>query len=347
MVSGDSMLGGRCWLVLYTLSLAFQCVLGLVAQSPNSITQPSQPSLSATSSIFPNVGASPEAPLAFKVEYRFNQGGATFDRIAFMNTMIRGIFAMIKWPWNAGTTTVVELPARFGISMKFLPLRSGPRLMTKHMAWTIEEIFDILVEHVCYSTGNFQVNANWDEDTVAFGSLAVTAPTLALTTLASGNMTDTSTIIRPDLESKTLPVNHTSEYLEVNEEIKFSLTYLQGGLVYHDVQVYNATLKALIQMLADTGPIWPMVATYNDMDDFTLSVRPISAKKGQGLTTYQAGVVLGWFPMSTESWGEQSGVIFINGKPRGIFCIDRGDRTNFLTSTRCNPDLNVYKMAKN
>ena len=272
-----------------------------------------------------------------------------------MNTMIRSIGSMTRWPWNTGTTAAVLLPSGYGVAMKFLPLRSGPGLRTKQIVWTVEEIFDILVQHDRYSTGTFQVNANWDEDTIALGSLALTGPTLPLS-----NVSDVSTIIEPDhSESKTLPFNHTSDerisntelsavqqnsYLEANEEdVQLQLKYLQGGAVYHDVQIYNATLKALMQIVANTGSIWPMVATYNDMDDFTLSVRSISVKKGRELTSDEAGQILSWFPMSTESWGEQAGVITVGGRARGILCVDRGDRTGFLTSVRCNPDLDVYE----
>lgn len=66
-----------------------------------------------------------------------------------------------------------------------------------------------------------------------------------------------------------------------------------------------------------------MIATYNDMSDFTLSVRSISVKKELQLETHQAEIALAAFPMSTESWGQQSGVITVGGKPRVFFVLTR------------------------
>ena len=280
-------------------------------------------------------------------------------------------------PWNRDYYAIQFSPT-YGIRIGFVSDRSGPGLQTKHVVWAHEELFDILVEHNRYSTGNIVVNSKWDADRLAVGT--VTTPgsgaILANATdvlpggLFSSNlkspimnttmsdMNDTSASPSLQLVNSTqskmrtiqLPAsNRTSESVssDLNEQdkIKLYLTYTPNGATFHDVQVYNASLKLLVRVaeVADqTGTIWPMVTTYNDRDDFTLSIGPVDFAKRSELSWGDTATVLAYMgmAMSTQGtpgrkWAELEGMIEADKILVGLFCIAKGDRTRWSPRDVC------------
>ena len=109
--------------------------------------------------------------------------------------------------------------------------------------------------------------------------------------------------------------------------------YRPNGATFRDVQIYNASLKLLIGIAeADNqrSTIWPIMFAYNDMDDFTLTLRPASLSGRSLLSWHDAAIVLGFLGehMSNEQpggkWAELDGIIQLDGIMTGVFCIEKG-----------------------
>ena len=136
-----------------------------------------------------------------------------------------------------------------------------------------------------------------------------------------------------------------SSNLEAQDRIQLHLTYTPGGAAFHDVQIYNASLQLLVQIaqVADQAEtIWPMISTYNDIDDFTLSVGPIGFAEHSELSWGDTATVLAYMGLAMTSqgtpgriWAEVEGIIAIDKILTGVLCIAKGDRTRSRPEAMC------------
>ena len=327
---------------------------------------------STTTSLSPE-----EPPLAFKVKYRWKEGGKSFDRLAFCNTIVENVAVLTAEPWNRDFYAIQFSPT-YNIRIGFVSDRSGPGLQAKHVVWAHEELFNILVEHDRYSIGNIVVNSNWDADRLAVGTITTpgsgsvlanasdvhTGPLITSnledpimnTTRSDMNETSPSPSLRlvnstqSEMRTIQLPaVNRTSHSVSSNlneqDRIQLHITYTPDGATFHDVQIYNASLKLLVriaQVADQQGTIWPIISTYNHMDDFTLSVGPVSFAKRSELSWGDTATVLAYMglAMSTQGtpgrmWAELEGTIETDKIFTGVFCIAKGDRTGWRPADVC------------
>ena len=316
-------------------------------------------------------------PLAFNVEYRWKEGGRSFDRLAFYNTIVENVAVLTAKPWNRDFYAIQFSPT-YNIRIGFVSDRSGPGLQAKHVVWAHEELFKILVEHDRYSIGNIVVNSDWDTGRLAVGTITTPGSgsvlanprnvhTGSLTTsnpenpimntpMSDINDTPPSPSLRlvnstqSEMRTIQLPVsNQTSDsvssHLNDQDRIQLHITYTPDGATFHDVQIYNASLKLLVriaQVADQQGTIWPMISTYNDMNDFTLSVGPVSFAKRSELSWGDTGTVLAYMgvAMSTQGtpgrmWAELEGIIETDKIFTGVFCIAKGDRTGWRPADAC------------
>ena len=319
-----------------------------------------------------------EPPSAFKVEYRWKEGGRSFDRLAFCNTIVENVAVLTAEPWNRDFYALQFSPT-YNIRIGFVSDRSGPGLQAKHVVWALDELFDILVEHDRYSVGNFVVNSNWDANRLAIGTITTTpgsAFVLANATDVLPGTPSTSNLKKPIMNPTTSDMNDTSpspslqlvnspqsktdtfhlpasnrtsgsvfSNLDTQDRIQLHITYTPNGATFHDVQIYNASLKLLVRIaqVADQhGTIWPMISTYNDMDDFTLSVGPVNFAKRSELSWGDTATVLAYMGLAMSSqgtpgriWAELEGIIETDKISTGVFCIAKGDRTRWEPADVC------------
>ena len=266
-------------------------------------------------------------------------------------------------PWNKAFRAILFEPY-FGIRISFLEDRAGPGLKAKHVVWALDDLFDILVEHDRYEIGSFYVNSNWDEGRMALGSVVVPGVSdpvpvkatderlhsLANSTLDNAIMNSTmsdrngtvSLGLHPDFLDtiSTLDQKPVSFLPALNLSSRvdhIDLTYRPNGAEFHDIQIYNASLKLLVRISEITNQqqtIWPMISTYNDMDDFTMTARPANFVKRSQLTWHDASQVIGYFAyyMSSQGgpqgrWAEVEGVVKTSdGLSLGVVCIEKGEK---------------------
>ena len=314
-----------------------------------------------------------DIPLAFRVKYNWKQGGKSFDHLAFCNTIVENVAVLTPDPWDRDTN-ILQFSATYQIRIGFVGDRSGPGLRLKYVVWPLVELFDILVEHDRFSVGNFVVNSNWDADRLAVGTITVPGSGFGLlngtdvlsirqsdnsimnTSMSCSN--DASPNPSPRLFNSTqsetrkiqLPaLNRTSASIssspDAEDRVQLHITYTPGGAVFHAVQIYNASLQLLVQIAQvanQDGTIWPLISTYNEMNDFTLSVGPTGFAKHSELSWGDTAIVLAYmgFSMSSQGtpgheWAKSGGIIETDKISTGVFCIAKGDRTSWGPATIC------------
>ena len=249
--------------------------------------------------------------------------------------------------WNADLN-IVKFPTNFGIHIQFVSDQLGEGMMTKHIIWALEEVFDIFVENNRYQTGTIIVNSNWWEDRLAIGSIRAstlssmkagnsTVPFAPIIELPHGQQVNTSDGIQVSTENHTASL---SAGLSNEPRVSFQLEYHENGASFPDYQIYNTTAKMMIKNAENDRkelPVWPQLSVFNGMANFTLSLRPISFKKRVFLTYRKAAFVLCFFPIDLSRYTELSGLVKIAGKPVGTLCVDKGDRRNWDVSKLCQP----------
>ena len=319
-----------------------------ISESNLGLTPLLRPSSIITSNLSQEV-----APDPFRVEYFWKDGGKTFDNYAFYNQMIENMAAIANLPWNE-STQVVRFSDTYDIQMQFVYDVSGPGMMTKHVVWALEEVFDILVEHNRYQTGTIEVNSNWWSDRLALGSITVPSKLSAnsdnLTEMISNSTGELARQAQIDTQNDTQlsATNQSINFLtRPNDDISitFAFSYRHASASIDIIQTYNATLRLLIKNAEaplQALNIWPVVSVYNDMDNFTLSVRPLSFQQQRTLSYHLTSLVLCLFPLNigvlgVNAYAELAGVINVLGKPTGLLCLDNGDRTGWDVSRLCQP----------
>ena len=261
--------------------------------------------------------------------------------------MLENLVSLVNAEWNS-TLQTIRFPVAFGIQMQFVSDRTGVGMKVKHVIWALEEIFDIFAENNLYATGTVIVNSNWWDDRLAIGSVKVVArPT--------SDVNQTTPSLIPSAETSDYDQLNTSDImplvngnqtspptisLTARTSVNFQLDFPQGGASFTDYQVYNATLKMMIknaEVDRKDLPVWPILSTYNDMDNFTMSIRPISFQKRSLLSYRVAQFVLCYWPMDMLRYSEMSGIATVGGKPAAVLCLDKGDRTTWNTADLCQP----------
>lgn len=321
-----------------------------------------------------------DPPRSFKVEYKWKEGGRSFDRLAFYNTIVENVAVLTVEPWNRPFYAIQFNPT-YNIRIGFVSDRSGPGLEAKHVVWAHEKLFDILVKHNRYSIGNIVVISHGFANRLAVGTITTQISDSVLTNAADvlPDSLSTSNLKSPIMNTTTSDTNDTSPDSNLRlvnstqsnlrtiqlpasnqttnsissplnnnnkDRIQIHITYTPNGATFHDVQIYNASLNLLVriaQVADQTGTIWPLISTYNSIDDFTLSVGPVSFAKRSELSWGDTGTVLAYvgLAMSTQGtpggrmWAEMEGIIETDGVWTGVLCIAKGDRTGWEPGDVC------------
>ena len=277
-------------------------------------------------------------------------------------------------PWNRPFYAIQFTPT-YNIRIGLVSDRSGPGLQAKHVVWAHEKLFDILVEHNRYSTGNIVVNSYGFANRLAVGTItaASSGSALANATDVLPDSLSTSNLKTPIMNTTTSKTNDTSAdqnlqlvnptssklrtiqfpalnrtsdlKIQDQDRIQLHITYTPNGATFHDVQIYNASLKLLVriaQVADQTGTIWPTISTYNSIDDFTLSVGPVSFAKRSELSWGDTGTVLAYagVAMSRQgtpgrTWAEMEGRIDTLKRWTGVCSLARGSRAGWVRGDVC------------
>ena len=276
--------------------------------------------------------------------------------------MLVDVAGMALKDWNQ-PTPFAKFIRPYGIALGFASDRAGPGFKTKHIMWTIEEIFDVIVEHKRYEPGTVVVDlgstrlgvasvstvppdsaplnktnlleqslADTQSLTMALGSSISTSGhdvNSALSTFKQGNTTLTRTLPIPEISP-----NSPSPYARRSREIE--LHYFTDSTEIDEVQIFNASIKLLIQAAEPSdkiSPIGPKLSTYNVMDDFTFSFRPLRYKSHGGMTWLDAifaipsvvDTMIHYQGHAGGLWAEMEGRIIVDGIQTGRFCLTKGN----------------------
>ena len=309
-----------------------------------------------------------EPPGEFRVEYHWKAQGASYGRFDFFNTMVLQMASMALKVWDSGVLAI-KFPSPYGIAMGFASSRSGPGFRVKHIIWALEDIFDIIVEHDRFLSG--QVIVDLGPTTLGVGNVYTTV--LADSGPVNSSGTVTGDFARTNIGGLTLnstwpPSNNTVPYKDPNiikipnslssqisdasvhlgahGNVNLRYWYRTGGAPLNDAQVYNATLKLLIKVAEPVdkkGDIWPGISTYNDMDDFTLTLRPNGIEHRTDVSWLDMIFALSTIPVMMYrhtgppgTFKELDGTINLDHVIVGRFCIDKGNKTGLEFMDVCN-----------
>ena len=313
-------------------------------------------------------------PVAFRVDFRSNPRGQLFGRFDFLNTAILDMASMAILQWNS------DVPAKkfdtpYQVAIGFVSSRSGPGLLVKHVVWALEKIFDIVVNEDQYRASNFEVRLG--PTTLGVGnvypaekhSAAVNVPDTRIGGLPEISIRDL--MLKPTLTTyndtaldtllalpaswqgntssiQTLPLSHTpgtSTHLNAEGRVNLKFWYRHDGAVVDDAQVYNASLKLLVKAAESPNlhaTIWPGLATYNDKDKFTYTIRPVSFGTRGDMTyldtIFSMATIVGMMSKTggpPGKFAELYGTIRAGETQIGAFCIDKGDKTGMDLHELC------------
>lgn len=315
-----------------------------------------------------------EPPVDFRVEFTSKARARHFGRIEFLNTVLLDMSVMAVMPWT-DLLLAHKFPATFHIAVGFVMNRSGPGFMVKHIMWALEKIFDAVLNADSYLSGNAVVYLG--STTLGVGNVyAVIRPPGAVNTadtpigdLADGNTGGSillSTLAPPNETAlhtdlvlpsgmrrntstvETLPLGprtNASRHLNSTNDVQIHFWYREHAASVDDAQVYNSSIKLLL--LAGERPdveasIWPGVATYNAVDDFTVTIRPAGVAHRDDVSWWDAIFLLSTMPVQMSRVGgvpgkfaELDGTAQVDDVVTARFCIDKGDQTGVDPQDMC------------
>ena len=360
--------------VLYLSILLIPTLLrtasGYIAQSPDVLVAPASSSTVATisnssmlesSSVQQELGQE-QPPVGFKVEYIWKAHGIAFERLRLFNAIFLEMALLAPQPWN-NVVTIVQSPRIFGVVIAFIGDRTTRGMRTKHAMWALLEIFEIFVKSRRYAPGSVVVDIT--DTRLGVGSVQPARSIQAMSSQSEGsnateplndivlgmnaslspsgqrNASATPTSL-PDLDkllSDFIPFNLSNE-----QKIKVEMNYRPGGVAFEDTQIYNATLRLLIRTAEPANmdaSIGPILATYNDIGNFTISLVSNPFAKSTFLSwvdcvrTINILLTEMWTYGPEGKWAELDGTIMEGTVEIGRLCIDRGDQTSLVPATVC------------
>ena len=336
---------------IFLLPTLLRTASGYVAQSPDVLVAPVSSSTVATtlnssmiesSSVLQDLGQE-QPPSGFNVEYLWKAHGVAFDRLKLFNTIFLEMAILAAQPWN-GVVTLVQSAPLFGIVISFIGDRTTREMRTKHAMWALEEVFEIFVKNRRYAPGSVVVAI--DNRRLGVGSVQPARSIQATSSQAVGlsNATVPLTDIVLGMNSSFSPNSPGSVSLSNPEKIKLEISYRPGGVSFDDTQIYNSSLKLLIRtaepadMDASMGPI---LSTYNDIENFTISIVSNPFAKATVLSwvdcirTLNSLISEMWTHGPEGTWAELDGTIWDGRTEVGRLCIDRGDLTRLAPAIVC------------
>lgn len=293
-----------------------------------------------------------EPPFDFRVEYQWKTGATPFNRLAWFGAILFDATVVAVQGWDK-PVVIMKLPTPFSISVGYIASRTPVETQIKHVLWMFEEVFDVFVEQDRYAPGTIVVDIT--PDRLGIGNIkAVSKPRLIDTTDLFGNDLSSNALDFSDLQGLSSDVmvlspNETLANLSTQtgndrQQVTVQFQYRDDGATLTDAQVYNVTLKLLIkaaEVRNHNTIVEGKLSSYNDMDDFTFSMVPESAKR----------VSLTWLNSINSlhtilatmarcgpegKWAEIDGIVKdLEEGVIGRFCMDKGDLTNLDPKNVC------------
>ena len=237
--------------------------------------------------------------------------------------------------------------------MKFIHDQNGPEMLVKHVVWANQRVFNLLINRGRYSTGNIMMYSNYNTGRLGIGSVSL--PTFPISSAASTNTSQGSPLPilqLPGRQSDNVSIIMSpADQTTASRNLSLSDTGIQlhnffrpSGASFQDFQVFNASLEIMVGLAEiedQQSTTWHIADTYNEKDDFTLSVRPAGAwKYSQMMSIFHATQVLAYFPITIPRYAELRTAITLWGKPVGVLCLDKGDRRGWPMEGLCElPDI--------
>lgn len=326
-----------------------------------------------------------EPPVDFRVDFTSKAQARPFGRIEFLNTVVLDMAAMAILPWN-DVLLAHKFPATFHIAVGFVYNRFGPGLMAKEIMWALEKIFKAVLDADSYLSGNAVVylgsttlgvgnvyavirdpgainTADTRTGDLADGSTGGSILTSALTPL-NETVLHTDLVLPADRQGKSSPIEtlplglitNASGRLNLTEDVQIHFWYPDHAAVIDDAQVYNSSIKLLLMAGEPEdidASIWPGVATYNVMDDFTVTVRPAGVAHRNDVSWWDTIFLLSTMPVQMSRVGgvpgkfaELDGIILDDEVITARFCINKGDKTGVDPQDMCTrqtPNSGIYE----
>ena len=332
---------------IFLIPTLLRTASGYVAQSPDVLVAPVFGSSVATivnssmidsSSVQQDFGQE-QPPSGFKVEYIWKAHGIAFDRLKLFNTIFLEMAILAAQPWNS-VVTIVKSPPLFGVVISFI----GREMRIKHAMWALEEVFEIFVKNRRYAPGSVVVEIT--NTRLGVGSVQPARSIQATSSQAEGpsNATVPLTDIVLGMNSSLSPNSQGSAGLSNPDKIELEINFRPGGVSFDSTQIYNASLKLLIRIAEPANmdaSIGPILSTYNDIENFTISLVSNPHAKFAVLSWVDCVRTLNsllsemWTRGPEGTWTELDGTIWEGTDQVGRLCIDRGDLTRLAPAIVC------------
>lgn len=285
--------------------------------------------------------------------------------------------AIALYDWNTAVHHIM-FPSTHQIKMGFIADTRGPGLLAKHIVWTLDELFDIFVEYQKFLPGSAEIDwvpvrpaAPYSFGVASVQSVSVSSSQPSASDALAENVAAsvsqkgsdiipsqaTSSLIPilalPGLEqgnSSIIPLSLISEApdgptnLSASPKVDVVFRFRPHGVIFQVSQVYNASQKLLIKIAEkDVSATVPsLFSTYNDMNDFTYSFRPLRVSAGDKVSYYTCVLAIQMIPHlmwhkggPTGRWTEIDGRLLVDRIDSARFCIEKGDKTRLNPEDVC------------
>ena len=282
------------------------------------------------------------------------------------NSIIRCIGQMALLQWNLELDGSLTFPSTLNIGIRVVSSKNPPRYQSKHIIWSLAEVFDIYNQQRNYGACMLKTQIGTSPNIRNLGVISIksTVPSLSLP-VNSSTLTGASEIIDESDYALSVVNNDTSirfvqarvfgtlnsisrsdsqtltKFEAENRGLSLVLHYFERAETFSDKGFYHITIDALVFGAQHNYKDLPcgIVRAYNAPENYTYSIGPTSLAARANLPWRTAIAVMAFLPTEMLAqrrggrWAELTGRIKLDNAYIGKLEIEKGDRRDPETAS--------------
>ena len=297
------------------------------------------------------------------MELKLVKGDANLGKFELWMAIVYSMARIAPNAWNLESRNPLIFPEVFNIEVVFISSVNAPRYRTKSILWTLQAAFAVYSQERFYTSAIIRTYVGEGADARNLGVARFRFPKKPLatdsqrssstsplgndTTLSMTSPTNQSLV--PGITFPTAPSDSQNGTDLQAKGLQLTLTYTQGGASF-DPQGFFKTIMILLIFAAQHDPSTEasgVVADYNERDNYTVAISPMSAEAREDLPWDRAIPVLRDLPRTMLGeqrggrWAELEGRARVDGVNTARVKIVTGDLREELRALYGDPNAAV------